>query len=314
MIHRLRYQTHGPILPGGFRDGGMMVRAWGSCWHMGGWNSDLNPVMSSQVWKSTDDGKTWFYDHTAPWSGRHTAGYCYDPVTDRVYVWGWEWVTSKMDFWQYHPSIGWLKLADDWNITDKPGLVHFFRMFYDGYAYVALGKYDNWSKFNNAIYRTKVSQRPIQWEKYCDITRTDMQDLESGIMLVFKNIMYITGGGIIFPDGDNHKIIMNTKVFKHDWQTKEFTAIADTPLLNSFAWGDGLANDQAVCLVSGSDYNNDQAANNRILISNDMINFTPLPIHAAQRHATPGTVLENKDFIFALGNGQNDCFRITQIF
>jgi hypothetical protein len=58
------------------RDGAGLLSLDGILYLLGGWNTAwAAPYTTNEVWKSTDDGKTWTQLDDAPWQGRHTAGW-----------------------------------------------------------------------------------------------------------------------------------------------------------------------------------------------------------------------------------------------
>lgn len=93
------------------RDGAGLVSYRGDLYLLGGWNPARFPTTNNEVWKSSDDGKTWQFLHYAPWQGRHTVGW--GVFNDQIVVIGGDVNQSTYisDIWTFDPENGWLMAA-----------------------------------------------------------------------------------------------------------------------------------------------------------------------------------------------------------
>ena len=103
------------------RDGAGLVSFDGSLWLLGGWrvreDGPSGPgnledtafegtgwTVDSEIWKS-DDGSAWEYVASAPWPGRHTAGYVVH--AGRMWVVGGDCYSNSADVWSSADGIEW---------------------------------------------------------------------------------------------------------------------------------------------------------------------------------------------------------------
>lgn len=103
------------------RDGAGLVSYQGDLYLLGGWNAYHYPTTNSEVWKSTDGGRTWAFMDYAPWQGRHTVGW--GVFDDKIVVIGGDANQGNYikDIWVFDPYIGWQQMAmsTPWNADGR---------------------------------------------------------------------------------------------------------------------------------------------------------------------------------------------------
>lgn len=108
-------QWRAPALSSGWsgRDGVGLLALGDSLYLLGGWNTAWTaPHTTNEVWRSTDRGQTWSQLASAPWEGRHSAGWL---VHDgKIWVIGGD-VNSghyQRDVWSYNGTTWTLATAN----------------------------------------------------------------------------------------------------------------------------------------------------------------------------------------------------------
>ena len=93
------------------RDGSGMLSFQGRLWLLGGWNPDDLGSTCNQVWSSVD-GLNWSLVGSAPWEGRHTAGWLV--FNDRMWVIGGDNNRGhyQNDVWSSRDGVTWQLVTD----------------------------------------------------------------------------------------------------------------------------------------------------------------------------------------------------------
>jgi hypothetical protein len=88
------------------RDGAGALTFEGKMWLLGGWNPGDVPTTNSQVWSSTD-GVNWGLVTTAPWEGRHDAGYAV--LNNKMWIVGGDKNSGhyQNDVWSSSDGVTW---------------------------------------------------------------------------------------------------------------------------------------------------------------------------------------------------------------
>lgn len=282
-----------------------------------GWNSGNTPTLNNDFYLSTNKGATFTLQATPPVGIRHTGGAVV--CLQKIWVWGGN---DVMDVWNWTPAAGWVEFAPHWSVGAS--WEHFSRCLHwvNGipFLYVMGGhEYNTPANETNKIYRIALTGGAAGvWELVLDYAGEAFQNINSGCLLststqTKNGKLILAGGGRVISDGNNQ---ISQKVWENTTDGFEvWTEIADTPLLNSFLWGDMAINAQGhIFGISGSDAVNDMTGpNNRLVLSLDegytwqLMGWT-LP----GRHAT-GVTAHGNDFYLSCGFNRNDYYRIKMV-
>lgn len=135
MIHRPTYRwtcvtTQAPFAP---RDGGGALTFKGRMWLLGGWNPrdkvHFPKTCNSEVWSSVD-GMDWKLEVlSAPWEGRHTAGYVVHK--GKMWIVGGDCIQRhyQNDVWSSADGINWERVTD--SVPWGPRVLHYTVAFKD---------------------------------------------------------------------------------------------------------------------------------------------------------------------------------------
>lgn len=287
-----------------WRDGNMLASLNGNLHMMFGWNDSFYPALTNDHYISTNNGATWTQQPEIPVPIRHTGGV--GVYNNKIYIWGGD---HYMDLWSYDDTNGWVQISANWSV-DTVGREHFHRTLHKGYAYVAGGhRWNEPSNKQNSIYRRLVTSTGDTWTKVCDLP-ADMQNIDSGCLVSFKGDLLLFGGGRV-DLGQPYPV--NTKVWKSSDDGFTWAQIADTPLLNSYIWGDAIATESMIFALSGSDTNNSMTGyNNRIVYTEDGETWFEYIMKIPGRHAT-GMTVHGSDIYMTCGYASNDCWKLKKI-
>jgi hypothetical protein len=301
-IYKLRKKTDG--VAAFWRDGNMLASYHGNLHMIAGWNDSFSPALTNDHYISDNNGATWIQQAETPFANRHTGGV--GVYNDKIWIWGGD---HYMDLWKYDDVNKWVQVSANWSV-DTVGREHFHRTVHKGYAYVAGGhRWNEPANKQNSIYKKSLDSTGDAWTKVCDLP-TAMQNIDSGCLVSFKGDLYLFGGGRVdlglpYP--------VNTKVWKSTDDGATWAQIADTPLLNSFIWGDAVATNSMIFGLSGSDTNNSMTgSNNRIVYTEDGITWSEYYMKIPGRHAT-GMCVHEDDIIMTCGYNRNDCWQLKKI-
>jgi len=287
-----------------WRDGVKMELYNGRLHQIGGWNVDGGS--DNQHWVSDDGGTTWTQLSDGPWGVRHCGGCVV--YRNRIWIWCGD---NNADLWWYTDADGWNE-----QVTVLNGLTsreHSTFLFKDGYAYVMMGTtYGNITLKNNNIYRINLrADSDWEWELY-SLVSGDMANIDSACLVNFKGYTWFFGGGRLA--GETPPYFTNLKIWKSlDLITWEL-AKAEEPLFNSGIWGDAVANEEYIFYISGSNNVNSLTADNRLMISDDGVNWNvhQEPIQISGRHATAMCII-GRSCIISRGYQKNDCWLLRHI-
>jgi hypothetical protein len=179
------------------RDGAGALTFKGRMWLLGGWNpadkTHFPRICNSEVWSSTD-GASWRLEiASAPWEGRHTAGY--------VVHKGLMWVVGgdcnqghyQNDVWSSADGVRWEKVCD--NVPWAPRVLHYTVVF-RGKIWVMGGQTLPQFAPEREIFYSDVwnSEDGKTWTRVAENAPWGPRGMIGG-SAVFKDRIWVLGGG-----------------------------------------------------------------------------------------------------------------------
>lgn len=242
-----------------WRDGLAVVKYKGRFLMLGGWNwngsaSAFTPGPScSEVWESVD-GLTWTQKTNAPWTARHSMGYC---VKDnKIWIWGGDPFatgSAPKDVWVYNETVpgtynvsDWSQLTSDWGSIGGARMIFAF-CSHDGSLFMAGGQTNFGTvptMFTDIVRYNEVTN---QWVKTGDLP---IANFSTGIMVSVGSRLYIYGGGQYNDGGHNN---FNANLRYSDDNGTNWTLQATLPAeLDGLMYPNGIYHDSKLWFLNGA--------------------------------------------------------------
>jgi hypothetical protein len=174
------------------RDGAGVVTLNGKMWLLGGWNPGTSPITNSEVW-SSPDGVAWTFVSTAPWQGRHAAGWA--SFDNKLWVVGGDDNSGNYqnDVWSSPDGVSWTMLTDSVPWANRATQ---YVLPFNGKLWLMGGQQVFENSSNVVAYNDVYSSVDgINWELVTANAGWSPRGLILG-HVVFNNLMWVIGGGL----------------------------------------------------------------------------------------------------------------------
>ena len=293
------------------RDGAGALVFQDRMWLLGGWNPGdkvyFPQICNSEIW-SSKDGKTWDLENkSAPWEGRHTAGYA---VHD-----GYMWIVGgdcnqghyQNDVWKSSDGVCW-ELVND-QVPWGPRVLHYTLVF-DGVIWVMGGQtIPQFAEVPEVFYHDVWnSVDGVHWEQVTKEVPWGPRGMIGGCA-VFENYMWILGGGTYdTPDTPD-------RIFYHDvWRSAD--GVYWEQHLEAAPWAARQYHDVAVFdghmwVMEGC--NKESGNRNDVWYSADGLIWHELPNTPwAPRHAASVFIYQDALWMVAGNNMTSDVWKLVR--
>ena len=294
------------------RDGAGALTFKGKMWLLGGWNPNdkvnFPKVCNSEVWSSVD-GKDWKLEvKSAPWEGRHTAGYVVHD--NKMWIVGGDPIQGHYqdDVWNSEDGITWNRVLEKapWG----PRVLH-YTVSHEGKIWVIGGQTLPQFAPEKEIFYADVwcSADGKNWEKKADAMPWAPRGLIGGTA-VFKGKIWLLGGGTY--DTPNKP----TRIFYNDvWSSRDGVKWEQVAAKTPWAprqYHDVAVWDDKLWVMEG--YYKDSGNRNDVWWSSDGITWnevpnTPWPV----RHAASPFVHDGSLWMVAGNNMTPDSWRLKKL-
>jgi len=300
-----------------WRDGVLTFYYGGYLVMMGGWNPNTGVFVpgpsTNEIWISSDDGLTWDYLGTAPWTPRHFCGVIVKGTT--LYVWGGDPYIPAKDIWTYDLTQGVLNLAvgsnwteqtSDWGSIGGDRILFCFWVYNDKIRMA--GGQDGTvtpTMFTDVV---ELNETTWQWEA---VGTLPISYLSTAAAVKTGTDVYFYGGGRYLDSGHDN---FNTNLYKSTNGGNSFNLVGALPTaFDGPMYPGGCSFGNKLWMLNGD--GGGVSPGNKVGLwyfipsVNEWVKYPDTPL---SRHA-PGMCSDgaNKMFIIS-GNERNDVIKITK--
>ena len=301
-------------------DGVGVVSYKGILYAMGGWNGTSTPTTNNDIYKSTDDGTTWTFLASAPWTRRHS--FVYFVSSDGfIYVIGSDLLTTgnadAKEVWRSDDIEGnnWAQMTSNAAFGIR-GLHAGFE--HEGILYVLGGQsaYTTGTGLNDVWKSTDGGQTWTQVATGVNVGGTSFlgQNISNQVK-VFNGRAYCVGGGVYDNNPSNRTF--TKKVYSADLSDlTTWKAEADLPFSTGRQYMCVEVWDGKLWAIAGNDSNgntNDVAFMDKAEtwhIYNHYVGTSFSTVLSATHAA--GICVHNDQLYRILGNGTTECFALRR--
>lgn len=285
-----------------WRDGAGVVEYNGRKIMFGGWNLSVFPGGGStnEVWESLDNGLNWTQLSNAPWSPRHSFGYCVRG--GKIWLWGGDYLSGvyQKDVWTFDDVNGWVEVTSDWGSIAGDRIL-FAPWGDENYIYMFGGQTDYTgaaSFFTDGVR----SVDGITWESF---TTLPLTYFSTGAVVKLNGIFYLLGGGR-YLTGSNDNFNYNIYAL----QSGTWNNIGTVPILGTM-YCNATVIGGYIFLLSGAEGETNRQG---LYYCSDPTSWYKYHIQPPARHAAgiTGQGDSTNNFYIISGNGVNDVIRITK--
>lgn len=291
------------------RDGAGALTFNGRMWLLGGWNprdkERFPKVCNSEVWSSRD-GKDWKLEVlSAPWEGRHTAGYVVHK--GRMWIVGGDCIQKhyQNDVWSSADGVNWERVTD--SVPWGPRVLHYTVAFKDRMYVMGGQTLPQFAAHDEVFYRDVWSSADGKhWDRVIEEAAWPQRGLIGG-SVVLDDRMWVLGGGTYDTPKRPNRLFFNdvwSSVDGHYWEQRCEHAPWHPRQYHDVAVFDGK-----MWVLEGWNQSN----RNDVWYSSDGVNWqevpsTPWPV----RHAASVFVHDNALWMVAGNNMTPDVWKLTR--
>jgi len=301
-----------------WRDGLLTFYYGGYLIMMAGWNPGVGVFTpgpsTNEIWISADDGATWTYLGTAPWSARHACGIAVKGTT--LYVWGGDPYIPAKDIWTYDLTQGitnlavganWLQRTSDWGSVGGDRDLYCYWV-YNNKIRMAGGQTGvvTPTMFTDVV---ELNETTWQWEA---VGTLPVSYLSTAVAAVIGTDVYIYGGGRYMNSGHDN---FNLNLYKSTNGGSSFTLVGALPAaFDGPMYPGGTAFCGKLWLLNGD--GGGVSPGNKVGLwyylpsVNEWIKYPYTPL---SRHATSIPTDGTDNMFIVSGNTRNDVIKIPKL-
>jgi len=295
------------------RDGAGGLVFKGKMWLLGGWNPwdkvNFPKICNSEVWSSTD-GRIWKLENpSAPWEGRHCAGYVVHD--EKMWILGGDNNQKhyQNDVWNSSDGVNW-ELVND-NVPWGPRVLHHTVAFNNKIWVMGGQTFPKHVPGIGVLYNDVwCTEDGVKWEKILDRAPWTPRGMIGG-SAVHNGRMWLLGGGTSETPQQQARQFNSEVWSSSDGVNWEFHTIAPW---HPRQYHEVAVFDGKLWVMEGYYYHIIDGNRNDVWFSEDGVVWEELPgTPWAPRHAATVYVYDNALWIVAGNNMFPDVWKLTRV-